>query len=100
MEPLSEGRASQSLPSLHQGIPKAGGVHWHAALLYKPQEETDDSAQVKSSKLLFSNFTASKLLGINACQNFTKKSNGRNEIFEKKTHGKEMSHDGIKPLLG
>ena len=55
MEPLSEGRASQGLPSFHQGIPKAGGVHWDAALLYKPQEETDDSAQVKSSKLLFNN---------------------------------------------
>ena len=28
------------------------------------------------------------------------KNNGRNEIFEKKMHGKEVSHDRVKPLLG
>ena len=97
MEPLSEGRASQGLPSFHQGIPKAGGVHWDAALLYKPQEETDDSAQVKSSKLLFSNFTASKLLGTNACQNFTKKVMAgmkflRKRPMEKRCHMMGLNH--------
>ena len=28
------------------------------------------------------------------------KNNGSNEIFEKKIHGKEVSHDRAKPLLG
>ena len=28
------------------------------------------------------------------------KVNGRNEIFEKKIHGKEESHDRANPLLG
>ena len=31
---------------------------------------------------------------------FLLKSNGRNEIFEKKIQGKEVSNDGAQPLLG
>ena len=38
-------------------------------------------------------------MGTNALQNFTDK-NGRNEIFEKKMHGKEVLHDRAKRLLG
>ena len=37
----------------------------------------------------------------NKClQKFYCKNNGRNEIFEKNIHGKEVSHDRAKPLLG
>ena len=39
-------------------------------------------------------------MGTNTQQNFTEKNNGRNEIFEKKMHGKEVSHDRATALLG
>lgn len=62
-----------------------------------------------SIKLIFQNrdfnfaiySTPSKFnTGTNAWKNFTKKCNGRNEMFEKKIHVKEVSHDRAIPLSG
>ena len=45
-------------------------------------------------------FTQRPKYGNQCFAKFYWKNNGRNEIFEKKMHGKEVSHDRAKPLLG